>query len=540
MENLNLYEQLGIVRDVVDPEDHALAGLGLNSKRGNTLFDLAMRQVEEHPSKEGSKFSAPKTLEEMENRSDAETVFFFHDRRDALRIYSEGMGLGLASGEITFDPTVEEKYGVGRFAVCFAPHVREGKKEILYSLYSMAMNANNFEALPRMFSEWLDEYGALVVEAGGMAPGSLPELINTGSPSKRMQLDYKGGKGGDLSKAKRAVSRFDRAARGNASGVVDTSKAQVPVEGGKHGNKYSNPDPDPYAGDSSRRGSYGEDNFDDLVVGEPRSKPLQSMIVKVLGESDELTERLTGHHTMIDGKYYVDSNFLNAIQNTLSGFTLSHIGHGEFELKGPGKERVDFDRMRGKKFEGQVGRSHQIYDNKGGKLVKQLINAMEKAKLSTLQEDADEGQQQQEGMPVSRAVERQALKARLAKSMEREKGKKKRKGKGKDKGMAYEDEDVLEAKDGYYTVVIPPAKKGATKWHANKTVTRGAYKTEAEAEAWAKKNISGHKFTVKMYEDESAPDKETVEGKEEKRLAAELSVLLGEGYYGEDLPFLLG
>lgn len=334
MDDLNLHEQIQTFRDIVDPEDHAVAGLGQARGRGQTIYDTMMRQVESHPAGEGSKFSGtsvlaeakggkkmcgakmesgpgkrfarcPKcghkdyegnegdkctkmvaeSLEESENRSDSETVFFFKNRQDALRLYSEGMGLGLASGEIVFDPTVDMKHGVGQFAVRFAPHVREGKREILYTLYAMATGADaNFDELPRMFNEWLEKYGALMVEM------AMPEMIRAGVPPKRMQLDYKGGRGNgkrasDIAKGVRAR---ERALRASKTPIVDTSKAQIPVEGGRYGNKYSNPAPDPYATDSSRRGAYeaSDDIFQGLEIENPnKPRSLASMIDSKLEEA---------------------------------------------------------------------------------------------------------------------------------------------------------------------------------------------------------------------------------------------------------------
>ncbi len=85
--------------------------------------------------------------------------------------------------------------------------------------------------------------------------------------------------------------------------------------------------------------------------------------------------------------YYVDTAFLNAL-NKVKGLKggLQHMGFGEFVWKGPDGE-VDFDRMRGKDFPGQSGRSHKVYDNKGGKLVKAMIKAMENQGLSELVEE---------------------------------------------------------------------------------------------------------------------------------------------------------
>jgi hypothetical protein len=103
---------------------------------------------------------------------------------------------------------------------------------------------------------------------------------------------------------------------------------------------------------------------------------------------EELLAEKGSHY--YDGKnYYVDTAFLNAIGDTMKGMSLDHMGFGEFSLKGNGKS-VEFDRMRGKKFKGQSGRSHQVYDNKKGALVKELIKQMEKKGRSELVREAVE------------------------------------------------------------------------------------------------------------------------------------------------------
>ena len=53
-------------------------------------------------------------------------------------------------------------------------------------------------------------------------------------------------------------------------------------------------------------------------------------------------------------------------------------------------------------------------------------------------------------------------------------------------------------KTAYFTVSIPPVKGGekATQWHGPKTLTRGAFKKKTEGDAWAKKNIPGHKYKI--------------------------------------------
>jgi hypothetical protein len=82
-------------------------------------------------------------------------------------------------------------------------------------------------------------------------------------------------------------------------------------------------------------------------------------------------------HHYFDGKnYYVDTGFINHVQHVLPGVELKHMGFGEFQLVSR-EGKVDFDRMRGREFPGQSGRSHQVYDDQGGKLVEKMIQAME-------------------------------------------------------------------------------------------------------------------------------------------------------------------
>lgn len=55
-----------------------------------------------------------------------------------------------------------------------------------------------------------------------------------------------------------------------------------------------------------------------------------------------------------------------------------------------------------------------------------------------------------------------------------------------------------QAKRSYFTVKIPPAKPGKeTEWHhESKTLTRGDFKTKAEGDQWAKKNLKGNPYSV--------------------------------------------
>lgn len=99
------------------------------------------------------------------------------------------------------------------------------------------------------------------------------------------------------------------------------------------------------------------------------------------GESTEgLTEAYVGT-VYRDGKNtYIDTAFINNVSGMLPGFEVHHLGFGEFELKGPGNESVQFDRMRGKDFPGQSGRSHLIYMHSGGdkKIISKLVASMVK------------------------------------------------------------------------------------------------------------------------------------------------------------------
>lgn len=94
-------------------------------------------------------------------------------------------------------------------------------------------------------------------------------------------------------------------------------------------------------------------------------------------EKSAALNRTAGHH--FDGKdYHVDTAFINAVQHVYPGSQLRHLGFGEFVMETPDGE-LEFDRMRGKPFEGQSGRSHKLYDNAGGKVVRKAIQLMERS-----------------------------------------------------------------------------------------------------------------------------------------------------------------
>lgn len=124
--------------------------------------------------------------------------------------------------------------------------------------------------------------------------------------------------------------------------------------------------------------------FDDIVTmdpGEDEEGQDDDAQDGDLGESKEMSEaddRYVGHYRIEGDKTYADTAFMNVIQGAMSGMEMKHLGFGEFELTGD-KGTIQFDRMRGKDFKDQVGRSHLVYDDKGGKLVKELIDKLKKA-----------------------------------------------------------------------------------------------------------------------------------------------------------------
>lgn len=55
----------------------------------------------------------------------------------------------------------------------------------------------------------------------------------------------------------------------------------------------------------------------------------------------------------------------------------------------------------------------------------------------------------------------------------------------------------------YYTVIVPHARRGRTVWHPNmktgpfSTLSRGHFRTQREAHAWAKKHLKGTHYRLK-------------------------------------------
>jgi len=100
----------------------------------------------------------------------------------------------------------------------------------------------------------------------------------------------------------------------------------------------------------------------------------------------KINEGNVGHHYIDGNTVYGDSNFVNFSQGIIPGSKLKHLGFGEFYLDCP-DGKIQFQRG-GKTFSGQVGRSHKVYDDANGKLVKQLVAGMiKKGKSELVKED---------------------------------------------------------------------------------------------------------------------------------------------------------
>ena len=92
----------------------------------------------------------------------------------------------------------------------------------------------------------------------------------------------------------------------------------------------------------------------------------------------ELVAAGNAHHHKSGGNWYVDSNFVQFVSRVYPQSRLEHMGFGEFYLDTP-DGRLEFNRISGKKFDGQIGRSYLLEDNANGKVIKRAINLMERS-----------------------------------------------------------------------------------------------------------------------------------------------------------------
>lgn len=77
--------------------------------------------------------------------------------------------------------------------------------------------------------------------------------------------------------------------------------------------------------------------------------------------------------------YYGDTSIIQGAQKALPGWTVEHMGFGEFYLSGPDGGRIDFHRRDGAGIiQNPSGREHMVTDNAGGKHVRKLVSGYRK------------------------------------------------------------------------------------------------------------------------------------------------------------------
>jgi hypothetical protein len=107
---------------------------------------------------------------------------------------------------------------------------------------------------------------------------------------------------------------------------------------------------------------------------------VRSAIRTALEENKPLQEaESVGHHAVIDGEFYVDSNFLNKLNTAEMGAMgyLEHVGMGDFSFNSEDGKETRFMRG-GKDIPGQVGRSHSVYSHPP-EFIEDIVDAMEQA-----------------------------------------------------------------------------------------------------------------------------------------------------------------
>lgn len=137
----------------------------------------------------------------------------------------------------------------------------------------------------------------------------------------------------------------------------------------------------PWLSKSVKAGEVPADVAAELAAEFGEDEPEEEEELAVMKEAEFI-----GHHAEIEGKVYVDSNFLNSVKKIRDAFPheLKSAGFGEFYLETP-KGKVQFDRSRGQSVQGTVadfvGRAHQLY-GEPPELADELMAAMEAAGAS--------------------------------------------------------------------------------------------------------------------------------------------------------------
>jgi hypothetical protein len=137
---------------------------------------------------------------------------------------------------------------------------------------------------------------------------------------------------------------------------------------------------------------YGETNLKgdkemnlEEVVRDAIRRALKEREDKPLQEAEP--DRSVGHHAVIDGESYVDSNFLNKLNKVSEMGALDHIGFGDFSFdSADGEKEMRFSRG-GKDIPGQVGRSHSVYSHPP-EFIEDVVAALESAGLLAMAEES--------------------------------------------------------------------------------------------------------------------------------------------------------
>lgn len=104
-------------------------------------------------------------LMEDGNRSDSELAFFFDNRDLAKMAFGVAQKHGLVEGEVWFDKGVDPAFGMGRYAVRFAPHVRYEKADTFLAImndlseYVVEEDVDQYGWVKFLTEEYLTEYG---------------------------------------------------------------------------------------------------------------------------------------------------------------------------------------------------------------------------------------------------------------------------------------------------------------------------------------------------------------------------------------------
>jgi len=104
-----------------------------------------------------------------------------------------------------------------------------------------------------------------------------------------------------------------------------------------------------------------------------------------------INEASEGHIKKKGKDIYVDTTFINRTSGVLPNSEVKHMGFGEFYLQTPNGD-VQFART-GESIKGFEGRAHKMYDDAGGKIVKELLKKMLKDKRAVMEaydEECDE------------------------------------------------------------------------------------------------------------------------------------------------------